>query len=289
MKKINKSCLICFSNNNNIRQAIINLRFVLESIEELEHIALWSRLASALTDIKFDSYEHQELETYLCDLYEFNREDDEYYEKYMLELTRFMYLYNILEYIAPKKGNQYQPDIPKFRNNIEKYSIDSYPIYTEKYCEKYIAVIKRGLQLNYLNDQKIEKFINNKEASNHVSTSFYLLTNIRNLLAHGRIKVVPNPDFTGDHEEALYFSTLFRASTIIVVIYIQLYILNNYKKFNSEHIIAYRSDYDIFPLDEKFISLIKTNHLLSNSPLISLGILEEENIFDEVNHYLVTQ
>ncbi|MGV5006506.1 hypothetical protein ACVCFZ_13930 [Acinetobacter variabilis] len=52
---------------------------------------------------------------------------------------------------------------------------------------------------------------------------------------------------------------------------------------------AYRSDYDIFPLDEKFISLIKTNHLLSNSPLISLGILEEENTFDEVNHYLVTQ
>ena len=94
---------------------------------------------------------------------------------------------------------------------------------TEK---KYIAVIKRGLQLNYLNDKKIEKFINNKEASNHVSTSFYLLTNVRNLLAHGKIKVVPNPDFTGDHEEALYFSTLFRASTIIVVIYIQLYILN---------------------------------------------------------------
>ena len=70
---------------------------------------------------------------------------------------------------------------------------------------------------------------------------------------------------------------------------IQLYILNNYKKFNSEHINAYRSDYDIFPLDKKFRSLSRTNHLLSNSPLISLGILEDENIFDEVDNYLVTQ
>jgi len=103
------------------------------------------------------------------------------------------------------------------------------------------------------------------------------------------MKIVPNPDFTGDHEESLYFSTLFRTSTLILIIYIQLYILNNYTNFDSEYINSYRDDHDVFPLDSQFIKIIKTNHLLANSPLIQLGLLDEENIFEEVENYLIEQ
>lgn len=289
MKKINKSCLVCFSNERHLQQTITNLRFLLESIQDLEKISIWSRLASALISIQFDSYEHQEMETYLCDLYEYNREDDKYYEEYMKHMTRFMYLYNILEYIAPRKGDNNQPNMPAFRKNIENYPINSHPIHISVYCKKYINVIERGLQQKFLNDKNIQNFMIENKASNDLSTSFYLLTNIRNLLAHGKMKIVPNPDFTGDHEEALYFSTLFRTSTLILIIYIQLYILNNYTNFDSEYINSYRDDHDVFPLDSQFIKIIKTNHLLANSPLIQLGLLDEENIFEEVENYLIEQ
>lgn len=289
MKKVNKSCLICFSTDNNLRQAITNLRFVLESIKGLESISIWSRLASALVDIQFDSYEHQVEETYLCNLYKYNREDDKYYENYMKYMTRFIYLYNILEFIAPQKGSNAQPDMPSFRKLIQRYSIDSYPIYTSKYLKKYITIIQKGLKLGYLQDTNIENFIATKKSESEISIAFYLLTNIRNLLAHGKMKIVPNPDFSGNYEESQYFSILFRTSTLILINYIHLFILNNFESFDSIEIEYYKEDYENFPLDEKFIDILKTNHLLKNSPLIKLGYLDEEDIFDEVNHYLITQ
>ncbi|NNP72344.1 hypothetical protein A7P53_07685 [Acinetobacter defluvii] len=287
MKKVNKSCLVCFSNNNDLDRIITNFRFVLESFKGLEDISIWARLASALTNIQFDSYEHQEMETYLCDLYEYNREDDKYYEEYMKHMTRFIYLYNILEYIAPKKGKNEQPDMPSFRKIIETYPTHSYPLYISEYCKKYMIIIKRGLEFNYLKDDKIKEFIINNETSSSITSSFFLLTNMRNLLAHGKMKVIPNPDFTGKYEEAQYFSLLFKSSTIILISYIHLFIINNFKAFDAEHINIYREDFDIFPLDINFYKILQTNHLLKASPLLQLSNLEdeEEDIFEEINLY----
>lgn len=234
---MSNTCIHCLIKKEFYLSDILNKLFInLSYLSKFESISIWAKLSANLTHVKFDSYSLNDALGF-CDSGYWD-DDDEYYSKYMTALTRFIYIYNIVENIFSEFGDK---NLTYDRNKSTK-AID-YFLKKELVFPDYFLLLLQQYHL-YLkkNQDKItgKKILQYSEAPFSNNICLKIIKELRNEISHGNFEIVLNPDYhLTDYSQFQFIKHLLNLSNIVVCIYTQVYCLNNFNYFDSKEIVHY--------------------------------------------------
>jgi hypothetical protein len=214
--------------------------------------AAWLRIASGVTSVSVNLLRFDESVMMCGRAAEYWEAQSDVAERYLAELTRFLFVWGALEAYIPEPGGQkYTPKVPKIQKRLAAFDrLFPWPAHMACAVHQFAFGVSRSEHLSYIRAHLSDDF------ERSASRIILAISKLRNGLAHGSLTFSDPCRWGGS--PLVDISAICSASRL-VLFSIQALLLQEY---HGSDIVTDRPDYEGFSVDADLADVVRELHLV---------------------------